>query len=571
VSAFDLSPEEKTQLAAKWWHSPVEFCRSALPDWFPTKMPWLHRGILALRFRRTDFLLDFGEEVWRDEEASWTPADLDKVLTNFVEEGSGKPIFVLHEDPSKSSGFRIDIEAQDFLALIIPRGFSKTTLMNAANLLEIEYKSEDFFLYVSEASEHAKKQLGTVKAELEDHDGDPENPLLNSVFGKRKPDRNSPLKWTEEFIETLNGVMVGAVGRGGQVRGFGKRAKRPGVIVADDIEDEDSVRVDTQREQASSWFFRTLLPARKDPGGRIFVIGTLLHTDAILNKCIKSRRFTAVRFGAIDRQGDAVWPYKMDLAAVEQLKQDMAAEGELAGFYLEYMSAVFDDGAKKFPESKLVYVHKGAELFVGMALAMDPAIGEDRRNDFAAQAVVGTEKNGHKHVLDVWAAKGVSPDDQIDKFFELHFAWMAHLPPEYQKHGIEAIAFQRALISLVKDQQFRRSRTMGMNAYFEVEPIFHGRVAKQVRVESVLKKLIWSGHFTFQDSFTDPLAKGITHSQFVDWPNGKKDCPDAIAMAVRLLDPMAALALGDDGMDDLLRDKAPPLSVVLGGRFGGAP
>ena len=41
-------------------------------------------------------------------------------------------------------------------------------------------------------------------------------------------------------------------------------------------------------------------------------------------------------------------------------------------------------------------------------------------------------------------------------------------------------------------------------------------------------------------------------TQLLDWPNGKKDCPDAVAMAVTLLDPYAAQAadpevdLGDD-------------------------
>lgn len=512
-----------------------------------------------MRTGQLSFLLDFGSEVWRDETASWTPADLQKILTNFLDEQTGDPIFRLEET---EHGLELKMEVKANIGVIMPRGFSKTTIMNAANLRDALYKIEDFFLYVSESAPHSEKQLGTLKAELEDNNGLPNNETVNVVFGNHKPDRQSPLKWTENYIETLKGVMIGAVGRGGQIRGFGKRAKRPGVITYDDLEDQDSVDSDTQRKKDRKWFFQAALPAVRK-SGRSFLIGTLLHTDAILNKIMLSREWTCVRFGAIDKQGEALWSFMLDLEEVEQKRLASIEVGEMAGFYLEYMSENRVDESRMFPESKLIYVHKGTELFIGMAEAMDPAISEESTADFCTFGVVGIEKSGTKHVLDYYGQVGMDPADQVEKFFELHFKWLCRIPAEYRKHGIEAIGYQRSLLHIVKTLQYAKTQQHGYNAHFEIIPIFHGKIGKIPRIKGILKPLIQSGYLTFDQMWPD------LHSMFTDFPRGKKDGPDVLAMAVSLLDPFASLSL--DPNFNPAADTAEPLAKVLGGNFRKAP
>lgn len=533
-----VQKEHLMSLARRTYRSPSEFCRVFLKDWFPTKMPWVHRGILALRLQRTDFLLDFGPEQWRDEpDAEWTMDDLEKILTNFIEEGSGRPIFDLTIDAEGNPKLILNVKSN--VGVIMPRGFSKTTVMNAGNIIDACYQSEDFFLYVSEAAAHAERQLGTVKAEFGGPQDDPNNPLLRTVFGEHLPGRQDALKNTENYLETLQGVMIGAVGRGGQIRGFGKRAKRPGIIIFDDIEDSESVLNDTQRKKDSTWFFGTALPTvRKN--GRIFIIGTLLHNDAILNKVIKSDRFTCVRFGAVDRQGDALWPYMMDLDAIEQLKLDMTNEGELPAFYLEYMSEYKTEEAQMFPPSKMVRISKGLEVFVGMALAVDPAISKKKTADFCSFGVVGIERGGNKHVIDFYAKKGMDPAEQVEKFFELHAQWLMKIPREFRRHGVEAIAYQQALIHLIQSEQYARSATLGYDAYFEIIPITHGNTGKEARVQGVLKPLYAAGKISFERIFPE------LETQLADWPNGKKDGPDVVAMAITLLDPFASLNIAND-------------------------
>lgn len=565
--ATGLTIEQKEELAAHCLRSPVEFCRIFLPHWFPTKMPWVHRGILALLENRTDFLFDFGEEEWQDGRDSWTVRDLEKIITNFVEEipqGAGqksklRPIFTMVEEDGEP---KLLINCKSSVGIIMPRGSSKTTLVNAFNLKDILYKICDFFLYASETKSHAERQLGTIRFELEDNNGLPNNELIISVFGEHQPSRQSNLKWTENYIETLGGIMVGAVGTGGQVRGFGKRAKRPKRIIYDDLQDDESIKSEEQRKKDSGWFFRAARPA-KAKGGRDIIIGTLLHpTEGILNKVMTHDDFTVVRFGAVDRQGDALWDWYLTLEDIAKKKKDEAAVGELLGFYLEYMSEYISDDTKMFPESKIVYVSRPLHSFVALSLVNDPAITEDRKGDMCAFAVSGIEHTGHKHILDFYGKIGMDPYDLIEKYFQLHFQWMQHLEPEYQKHGVEAIAYQRALIPIIRQHQVIESKKWGSKAYFEVTPILHGKIGKVPRIKGILKPLIWAGQLSFEQRWGD------LHNQLVDFPSTDlKDGPDVCAMSIALLDPFVTLNLNEDdgegniaAVQDFAKDSLPSLN-----------
>lgn len=576
INPPELTEDELHDLRQRCYRSPSEFGRVFLQSWFPRKMPWFHRGILALITGKTEFLLDFGPERWRDQlDAEWTHDDLEKILTNFVvqtepgnPESPVRPVFDLSFDEDGNPKIVI-LEQKQKVAVILPRGYSKTTLVNTANLRSLAYKEVNYPLYVSEAAEHANDQLESVKMEFED------NALLVAVFGNQVPPKQGSLRWGAGLIELLNKTRMRVAGRGGQIRGKAKRAQRPDRIIVDDMEDEESIQSPTQRAAYSKWFFGTLEPAVKK-GGQIIVIGTLLAgSGTILNKLEMNSEYVWIRFGAIDRQGDALWPdgNGMTLEELEQKKQTMSAMGELQSFYLEYMSIYVDDEARVFPAGKQVFVSKGMDRFGSIALACDPAIGDtkgkgSKASDFCAFAVVGMEPGGGKHVIHADGAQGMDPAEQLEKFFELHWRFMVQLPPERRKYGVESIAYQRALAMSIKAAQFSKSREVipvgpyagqiaGQLAYFEVEQIMHGHQGKDQRIKGILKPIYNNGQLTFERRFPE------LDEQLLEYPGGKKDFPDVMAMAIKLLDPYAALhVMGDEGLPVV--EKLPPLPANFG-------
>lgn len=583
----ELTIEDAKALADRCWRSAPEFCRVFLPEWFPSKMPWVHRGLCALRTGQTAFLLDFGKEWWpedieRREASEWTVADLVKIVTNFVvvtrpairaSDGTIKqaeevaPLFALVTD---EDGHITDVTITTDgyqNAFILPRGYSKTTLINALNLRDLVYAEERFLLYVSETLPHASNQILTLRGQLES------NELLRVVFGDQVPDRADSERWGEKLIELRNGCRAAALGSGGQVRGISKDAARPSRIVVDDFQNEETVKSPTQAAKDVSWVLRTLLPARQLFGKyrtKIDFIGTLLGPEAVMAVLMKDPDWARVRFGARDRQGDLLWAYALDDAKLTKLRAQYERLGNLAAFDYEYNSAIPIDDGIAFAIDKIVFVNRPSEWFEVKALVCDPAISENPKADFFALACVGMSKYGQIHVIDFFAEVGVEFNDQAEKFFDMHFAHMTDLSPDNVKHGVESIAYQRALKSSIESKMFEKSKTWGPRAFFNITPITHGKSAKDLRVQGILAPRVRSGHVSMEYRFPTLLGQMQSWGQ----PGVKKDGPDAVAMAIQLLDPYAALYANVANDDETPVDESlmnAPLRLFGGRNYRKAP
>lgn len=534
--AKGLTKDEKLEIISAFYADPVLAVRELLPHWFPRKMPWVHRGLLALIREYPDFLLNFGKEVWRDEEAEWTVADLRKIESHFVVDG--KKLFNitwLGDVPTK-----IDLYVSDKMLAVMPRGFSKTTLFKADIILDILYQLRPVQLYLSEAGPHAASQVNDIRMELQF------NERIIELYGKLAPERQDPQKWTDEEFETLTGMHLIARGRGGQVRGLNRGSNRPSKILFDDLEDEESVSTPEQREKVLKWLRGAVERAGQLLGRtKIFGIGTILHHESLLMTLPNATSWMKVTFGAIDKDGAPLWEIAMSLEKIEQTKLDYVETGTLPVFYREILSVDTPDEERKFRLDKLVYIPRRDNIhqMIVRSIAMDPAISNKVGASLCAFAVVGMTEDGTIHICDEYARAGMNPREQIDKYFELSMQWKCN------KHGIEAIAYQQALIHLMKEEMFRKGKQYGIQAYFEITPIIHQtKEAKHKRIEGVLQPRYKAGYVTHERVFPEyELA-------LRDWPNCKMDRPDAVAMAVTLLDEYAGLAGGDEVFTDTLVD-----------------
>lgn len=517
-------------------------------------MSWVHRGILALLQGKADFLLNFGEEDWPKAKWVWDEAQLEKIIKYFI----------YREDPLSDSKetfplFRWDKEAgtielttSKFIVLMLPRGVGKTTIVNLSNEIDTVYKDVKFLIYLSETATHAGMQLDNVKRELE------VNPLIQAVFGLLKGDRSSGLSWTSDYIETTNGVTVAARGRGGQVRGLLARGNRPDKIIVDDVEDKESVSTEEQLLKAKRWFFADVVPAlpQMSGNGRIIMLGTLLNPQALIMTVSRMKDWVSVQFGALDPEEEPIAPFYMTKEQYEAKRIAFAAVGMLLEFEMEYGSRIYsDDETRKFDTSKIGLQVMHRTQFVGVAEVIDPAISEESSAAYTAVGVTGITERGHHHVLDLWMKIGAHPREQIDKYFELHFRWNP------TTHGVEAIAYQAALVHLIQEEMFRQATLHGPSAYFEIVKAtkqLHGTEKKKIkRVEGILAPRYRSGYITHQRHFPELIT------QLNDWPLGKKDAPDVIAMCVSLLDPFAAFASVEDTVSSLQAEGLPDNIIPL--------
>lgn len=91
-----------------------------------------------------------------------------------------------------------------------------------------------------------------------------------------------PKPWRDNRIQLANGTMVIAYWEGQSLRGARYDNERPGLIIADDIEDQEKVIYDDQRIKLHDWFNRTLLHAGHTETN-VVVVGTILHFDSLLS------------------------------------------------------------------------------------------------------------------------------------------------------------------------------------------------------------------------------------------------------------------------------------------------
>jgi hypothetical protein len=426
---------------------------------------------------------------------------------------------------------------KDNLNEIVPRGFSKTTLMKGLDLYELITDPTKFIVYISASAPHAEAQLLDIKSELEG------NELLREAYGDQVPTRSESEKWSGKELQLRSGGILLAKGRGGQVRGLTRSGKRPNLIIMDDIEDEDSVATSVQRQKTTNWFYGSVVPAGQIMEGsvgqdwaqdplRIINLGTLLAAECLVMDLVRDESFSTIRFGARISPGVMLWPYKMPEPTYERLRARFKFSGKLAHFAKEYDSVIRVDEDALFP-AIYHYVPVARSDLVVVAQVLDPAISEDSKADEAALVVVGRHSAGGLWMLDEWGGVGKSPSEKIAAFFDMHIKWKT------THNGIEAIAYQAALLHLAREEMARRK------LFFNVVPIRHGgKQSKSDRIVGTLSPR-YKNHFI---RHYRPLPK--LEGNLLDWPAGRKDFADAAAMACNLLGESAGLVM-EGAFDDL--------------------
>lgn len=532
---------------------PAFFCRFFLRNWFPTEMPPLHLGILALITRKVSFLNkypDAHEFLFKHFKYMADPSDPDSIeLPVFEYDSEGLIRMIAGRNNN----------------LIIPRGFSKTTLNNGANVYEAITDGNTFCVYISESSGHAETQLSNIRFELES------NALLRQAYGDVVPTRADSEKWTSGQLQLKNGAILLARGRGSQVRGINYRARRPNRILLDDVEDKESVSTADQRQKTLDWFYGAVTPAGNEMSGardnneaqqeplQITILGTLLGPDTLITAVAKDPTFNSIKFGAMLEDGSPLWPYKMSREDYDRKRQQYSRVGQLSSFALEYDSVVRVEEDAKFARHNVqVYIPVQRSDLVQVSMALDPAISDQPGRDHTALVVAGRKLDGQLWFLDEWGGLGKTPREKVDMFFEMSLRW------QVTKHGIEAQQYQKALIFLMREEMARRQR------FFDITPIVQGsHIRKDDRIVGILAPRYSNGYIKHRRVLPN------LEQNLLDWPNGKKDFADAAAMALSLLGESQMLVMPEDAITHdeyvALDEALPPLYSGETFIFNGEP
>lgn len=446
------------------------------------------------------------------------------------------------------------------LAIAAPRGHAKSTIVSLAYVLWcVLHEKERLILIASNSIEQAATLLKDIKHQLK------ENHLLITDFpeicrGKK------PQPWRDDRVQLPNGAMICAYGAGQSPRGIRNDRDRPGLIIADDLENEEQAQSEEQRQKLCSWFRGTLLNTGH-PHTNVVVVGTILHQDSLLANLIdpdRSPGWTGRKYQAVERfcdhpqlwqqwttifrsdgeydgavgveaaraffeanrpqmlQGTRVlwpeWESYYSLMVMRETEGLRSFQSEKQNDPIDPSQCIFrpesitywDDRYRDLPHLLESLDHKAE--FHG---ACDPSLGRTTKGDYTAIIVLVRDRD--KKVDHVIAADLLhcTPSEAIERIVQY-----ARMYP-FRKFAVESNAFQQLMVDDLK----RRITATG--ARLELSEMT-SRSNKQSRIAG-LEPYVQQGHLRFCRQHR------LLLDQLLQFPLAKNDDgPDALEMAMQV-------------------------------------
>jgi len=420
------------------------------------------------------------------------------------------------------------------LALAAPRSEAKSTIATQLFTLWCVVRAcKHYIVIVMDALDQALPMLEAIKAELDS------NPRLQQDFPEAC---GQGRVWQQRVILTTNNIKIEVFGSGKRMRGLRHGPHRPGLVLLDDLENDENVRSPQQRDKLENWLKKAVLKlgAANDSLDVVY-IGTLLHYDSVLARTLKRPLWESHVFRAV-----LDWPHRMDLW--EQWEEKLLNESEEAAdaFYAERRAdldagarvswpaerpllvlmkvrardghAAFDSELQNDPLNSEDALFRKIEFWVeeprgGVYFgACDPSLGKSGASRDPSAILVGSF-NRATGVLDVVEARIARrlPDKIIEDIIAMHARYHCLL------WGIEAVQFQEFL----RTELVKRSAARGLPV--PARPIVP-HADKLLRIES-LQPHVANGLIRPHPSQTT-LLEQLRHFPFADHDDG----PDTLHM-----------------------------------------
>jgi predicted phage terminase large subunit-like protein len=216
-----------------------------------------------------------------------------------------------------------------------------------------------------------------------------------------------------------------ARGSGQKLRGMKWNGRRPGLILCDDMEEDEQVENKDRREKFSRWVMRALMPLGRR-GCKIRWHGTILHVDAMLSRIMKSSSWTSKLYKAhkgFDDFGDILWPAMWSEERLKLKRQEYIDQGDASGYSQEYLNNPLDsDDAYLRAEWFLPMSDEDWDTSKLICAAADFAISKKDKANRTSVTIGGMNVENKLNFLDQRVGRWDSLEI-IEEMFDVHKQW----------------------------------------------------------------------------------------------------------------------------------------------------
>ena len=295
-----------------------------------------------------------------------------------------------------------------YVAIAAPRGHAKSTaLTHDFSLATVLFRVEPHVLIVSATEELALAHLGDIAKELRDNDElrqqfHVDRFLTDSkseIVVKCKPDNTYPMGYEFRLL---------ARGSGQKLRGLKWNGRRPGLIVCDDLEEDEQVENFDRRSKFRKWMMRALLPLGRRQC-KIRWHGTILHEDAMLARIMKDNTWVTRLYKAheaFDDFSNILWPEMWSEQRLQRVRQTYIEQGDPAGYSQEYLNDPFDNTEAYLRKDDFLPMNDDdLTSQKKVAVGCDFAVSKADRANRSSFTVGGKDVKNLLHVTDQYVGK----------------------------------------------------------------------------------------------------------------------------------------------------------------------
>lgn len=356
------------------------------------------------------------------------------------------------------------------IALGIPRGFAKTTVIKLLTLYIVLFTRKNFVLIVGAGESNAVNIIADV-IDMLDH------PNIKALFGDWRLGIERDTLTVKKFGFRGRNIVIAGIGQGGALRGLNLKNQRPDVMIFEDIqsrEDADSEVISTSIEQ---WLHGTAKKA-KSPFGCLYIyVANMYPTKfSILRKLKDNPKWVKFITGAIRADGTSLWEELHPLAQLIEEYEDDVASGQEATYLAELMNDENANLNNKVDLTKIPPYKYEGHVAAGAYIIVDPA--NDKANSDAVAITGFGLFEAVPVALEVDNGR-YNPEEIIKRSISMAFRLGAGTI------FVEAVGFQYSL-------KYWYEKIMDDEGIFgiDVVPIYPGKVAKNSRILTMFKELI---------------------------------------------------------------------------------
>lgn len=343
-------------------------------------------------------------------------------------------------------------------ATAAPRNHAKSTgLTHDYILANVCFRQEEYVILVGSSEEMAIEHLGDIANELRENEALIRDFHIKGFLTEQK---------TDIIVECTDGHQFRILARGAEqkIRGRKWRGKRPGLIVADDLEDDEQVENKDRRRKFRRWFFRACKQALRD-GGRIRCHGTILHVDSLLNHLIHNKAWKSKLYKAHKAFNDftqILWEEKFPEARLRTIRAEFVSEGDAAGYSQEYLNDPQDNDEQYIRKDDMLpmrFVKDDREVnyhafYMLKACGVDFAVSKADTANSTSFTTGGKCADNTICVIDQRVDR-LASDEIIDRFFEVQAKWGQERAEDFTFYAEDGVIF-KAIMPLLNTEMKKR-------------------------------------------------------------------------------------------------------------------